>query len=77
MYLKNTETSAASLTMTIREEAYVSKTLFSFFDGLIPEGWLLNIVARNWKINMNDRFGILLVACTDCIGNVSIREVKE
>ena len=77
VYLKNTETSAASLTMPIREEAYVSKTLFSFFDGLIHEGWLLNIVARNWKINMNDRFGILLVACKDCIGNVSIREVKE
>ena len=60
-----------------RKEEYTSKTLFAFFDGLIPEGWLLNIVTHNWKLNPSDRFGILLVACRDSIGNVSIREVKE
>ncbi|HPJ76064.1 MAG TPA: phosphatidylinositol kinase, partial [Clostridia bacterium] len=36
-----------------------------------------DIVTHNWKININDRFGILLIACKDCIGNVSIREIKE
>ena len=54
--------------------AVSSKTLFPFFDGLIPEGWLLNVVSRNWKIDTKDRFGLLLVACKDGIGNVSIRE---
>ena len=65
-----------SLTLPIREEPYKSKTLFSFFDGLIPEGWLLDIVSRNWKIDLKDRFALLLVACKDPIGNVSIREEK-
>ncbi|MGI5066221.1 HipA N-terminal domain-containing protein [Treponema putidum] len=65
-----------SLTLPIREEPYKSKTLFSFFDGLIPEGWLLDIVSRNWKIDTKDRFALLLVACKDPIGNVSIREEK-
>ena len=65
-----------SLTLPIREEPYKSKTLFSFFDGLIPEGWLLDIVSRNWKIDPKDRFALLLVACKDPIGNVSIREEK-
>ncbi len=75
-YLKGEKVTAISLTMPLQKEAYVSKTLFAFFDGLIPEGWLLNIVAHNWKIDQKDRFGILLIACKDCIGNVSIRSEK-
>lgn len=62
-----------SITMPISEQTYHSTTLFPFFDGLIPEGWLLNAVNRNWKIDSNDRFGLLLAVCKDCIGDVSIR----
>lgn len=72
-YLKTDGASAVSLTLPLSEEIYTSKTLFSFFDGLIPEGWLLDIVTRNWKIDHKDRFGLLLVACKDAIGNVSIK----
>lgn len=61
-----------SLTLPIRKEAYFSSYLFPFFDGLIPEGWILDIVEKNWKVNERDRMGILLVACKDCIGAVSI-----
>lgn len=73
-YLKSANPLAASLTLPLQEEAYESTTLFPFFDGLIPEGWLLDAVSRNWKIDRNDRFGLLLAACRDCIGDVSIRE---
>lgn len=76
-YLQNDNASAVSLTLPLQKEEYKSKTLFSFFDGLIPEGWLLNVVCKNWKINARDRFGILLVACKDPIGNVSVLEVEE
>lgn len=76
-YLENGNPSAVSLTLPLQKEEYTSKTLFSFFDGLIPEGWLLNIVSRNWKIDRKDRFGLLLVACKDPIGNVQIRGEKE
>jgi len=76
-YLKSDNPSAVSLTLPLRTEAYMSKTLFSFFDGLIPEGWLLDIVSKNWKIDRKDRFGLLLVACKDPIGNVSIQEVRK
>ena len=74
-YLASENLSPVSLTLPLTEKEYESKTLFSFFDGLIPEGWLLDIVVRNWKLSEKDRFGILLVACKDPIGNVSIREV--
>lgn len=75
-YIARADNHPVSLTLPICEEPYKSKTLFSFFDGLIPEGWLLDIVSRNWKIDLKDRFALLLVACKDPIGNVSIREEK-
>ena len=76
-YLSFSDSSPVSLTLPKRKEEYTSIFLFSFFDGLIPEGWLLNIVTQNWKIDKKDRFGILLVACHDPIGNVNIREVRQ
>ena len=65
-----------SLTMPLSEKPYISKTLFPFFDGLIPEGWLLDVVAHNWKLDRRDRFGLLLAACKDPIGNVMIQEER-
>ena len=76
-YLRLEDASAVSLTLPLRDEPYDSGTLFPFFDGLIPEGWLLGVVSRNWKIDTKDRFGLLLVACKDGIGNVSIAEERK
>lgn len=76
-YLAREDAAAVSLTLPMQAEEYTSKTLFSFFDGLIPEGWLLNVVCHNWKISVRDRFGLLLVACKDPIGNVCIKGVRE
>lgn len=73
-YLSTPESTAVSLTLPMQSYEYTSKTLFSFFDGLIPEGWLLDVVTHNWKIDRKDRFGLLLVACKDPIGNVCIKE---
>ena len=75
-YMLRADATAVSLTLPLREEAYRSSTLFSFFDGLIPEGWLLNVISRNWKLLPTDRFGLLLKACKDPIGNVSIMEAR-
>lgn len=65
---------AVSLTLPTNKKEYRSKYLFPFFDGLIPEGWLLDVVVRNWKIDPGDRFGLLCVSCRDCIGDVSVEE---
>ena len=72
-YLQRPDAVAASITLPLRGDAYEAAILFPFFDGLIPEGWLLDAVSHNWKINANDRFGLLLLACKDCIGDVCIR----
>ena len=76
-YLTLPDASAISLTLPLRDEPYESNVLFPFFDGLIPEGWLLHIVSKNWKLDQNDRFGLLLVACKDCIGAVRIGEAEQ
>lgn len=71
-YLIDENSKPVSLTLPLQDQAYESKILFPFFDGLIPEGWLLNIAINNWKINPRDRFGLLLTLCKDCIGCVSV-----
>lgn len=58
--------------LPVRNEVYKEKRLFPFFEGLIPEGWLLEIASKNWKINPNDRMGLLLACCKNCIGAVSV-----
>lgn len=73
-YLRQAYPEAVSLTLPLREKPYESHVLFSFFDGLIPEGWLLDVVEETWKVNPKDRMGLLLVSCRDTIGNVSVRE---
>lgn len=65
-----------TFTMPVREEPYVEKRLFPFFEGLIPEGWLLDIASKNWKINRNDRMGLLLACCKNCIGAVSVHPIS-
>ncbi len=63
--------------MPVRNDPYISNRLFPFFEGLIPEGWLLNIASKNWKINKNDRMGLLLACCQNCIGAVSVVPIVE
>lgn len=75
-YLLEKSSLAVSLTLPLTKEVYSSDNLFPFFDGLIPEGWLLDIAQQNWKINPRDRMGLLLATCRDCIGNISIIERK-
>jgi serine/threonine-protein kinase HipA len=66
-----------TFTMPVTGKRYTSKSLFPFFEGLIPEGWLLNIASESWRINKNDRMGLLLACCQDCIGAVSVVPVQK
>ena len=76
-YLSMETAKAVSLTLPLQEEAYTSPVLFPFFDGLIPEGWLLDVVLRNTDISILDRISLLLTCCKDCIGAVSVVPIEE
>ena len=71
-YLRSTNAEAVSLTLPLSDKPYRDKVLFPFFDGLIPEGWLLDIAERNWKIDTRDRMSLLVACCKDCIGAVGV-----
>lgn len=71
-YLIDPDSQPISLTLPLTDRPYTSNTLFPFFDGLIPEGWLLDVAVKVWKLNPRDRMKLLLTCCKDCIGAVSI-----
>ena len=75
-YLTIPKVQGISLTIPLREEPFQSNTLHPFFDGLIPEGWLLDIAQKNWKIDARDCMALLLACCRDCIGAVSIKPLN-
>lgn len=64
-----------TFTIPVTNKIYKDNRLFPFFEGLIPEGWLLDIASENWKINRNDRMGLLLACCQNCIGAVSVEPI--
>lgn len=76
-YLSSDGAEPISLTLPLSGEPYRAKTLFPFFDGLIPEGWLLDVALRNTDISALDRMALLLLCCKDCIGAVSVVPVND
>lgn len=76
-YVKSENAMPVSLTLPLQGNAFHSKVLFSFFDGLIPEGWLLNVAQEHWKLRGNDRFELLMSLCRDAIGAVSVIPADE
>ncbi len=71
-YLLQPDSKPISLTLLKQQEPFSSKVLFPFFDGLIPEGWLLDIAVDRWKVKASDRFELLLTTCRDTIGAVTV-----
>ena len=76
-YLSSPNAEPISLTLPLSTKPYQSKVLFPFFDGLIPEGWLLDVAIRNTNISILDRMSLLLLCCKDCIGAVSVVPLDE
>ena len=76
-YLFESNPHAISLTLPLQAEPYNSQTLFPFFDGLIPEGWLLDLATSTFQLNIRDRMGLLLATCRDPIGAVSVEDATD
>lgn len=74
-YVQDHKNDFITFTMPVTNKPYISNRLFPFFEGIIPEGWLLEIASENWKINRNDRMGLLLACCKNCIGAVSVEPI--
>jgi serine/threonine-protein kinase HipA len=76
-YVNDPLSAPISVTLPLSKDPFHSNVLFPFFDGLIPEGWLLDVLLRNWKLNPRDRMGLLLTCCENCIGAVTVHSAGE
>ena len=76
-YLSDGDAEPVSLSLPLTDKPYERSTLFPFFLGLIPEGWLLDLASRVLKIDPENTFDILLATAGDCIGAVSVSAVNE
>jgi serine/threonine-protein kinase HipA len=65
-----------SLTMPVTNEAYEFNTFPPFFEGLLPEGIMLEALLRKYKIDRNDYFGQLVKVGQDVVGAVTIEKLE-
>jgi serine/threonine-protein kinase HipA len=76
-YLKNYRGPAVSLTMPVEQKEFVFYCFPPYFDGLLPEGFLLEGLLRQRKIDKYDYLGQLIAVGNDLVGAVTVREIKE
>lgn len=65
-----------SLTMPIKQKIYHFEHFPPFFEGLLPEGNLLEALLRKHKLDKADYFGQLIIVGQDVVGNVTILELR-
>lgn len=73
-YEENYRGAPISLTMPLKNKIYVYEKFPSFFEGLLPEGEMLEALLRKYKLDRKDYFGQLLKVGKDVVGAVSIEE---
>ena len=66
-----------SLTLPVRKEKYIFEYFPAFFDGLLPEGIMLEVLLKKFKLDADDYFGQLLIVGSDLVGAVTVEEIKE
>ena len=76
VYHENYSGEPVSLTMPLKEKLFKSKNIFSFFEGLLPEGPQLESLLRIMKLDRDDLFGQLIAVGQDTVGAVTIKELK-
>jgi serine/threonine-protein kinase HipA len=72
-YLEGTNPNPLSISLPLDYEQNESDYLHPFFDGLIPEGFLMKIAIELQLSKPLDRFGLLLATGGNTIGAVSIK----
>lgn len=73
-YLENYVGEPVSLTMPIAQKVRDFEQFPPFFDGLLPEGIMLDGLLRGRKIDRSDMFSQLIACGADTVGAVTIFE---
>lgn len=73
-YQDDYQADPVSLSMPVREEAFLFDQFPPFFDGLLPEGVMLDALLRSHKLDKNDYFAQLVVVGHDLVGAVTVEK---
>jgi len=65
-----------SLTMPLINPVYEFNAFPPFFEGLLPEGVMLEALLRKYKIDRNDYFSQLVKVGQDVVGAVTIEALE-
>jgi serine/threonine-protein kinase HipA len=64
-----------SLNMPASQRIYEFDAFPPFFDGLLPEGFQLEALLKQHKIDRRDYFAQLVTVGHDLVGNVTVEEI--
>ncbi len=76
LYREDYNGPAVSLTMPVEKREFLFNYFPPFFDGLLPEGILLESLLKQRKIDRNDNFSQLIAVGNELVGAVNVREIK-
>jgi serine/threonine-protein kinase HipA len=65
-----------SLAMPLAKSPYEFTKFPAFFEGLLPEGIMLEALLRKYKLDKNDYFSQLIKVGHDVVGAVTIEEME-
>ncbi|MDF1828358.1 MAG: HipA N-terminal domain-containing protein [Legionellaceae bacterium] len=75
-YLDDYNDAPVSLTMPLSRQVYEFDVFPPFFEGLLPEGVMLEALLRKYKIDRHDYFGQLITIGQDVVGAVTLEEIR-
>ena len=75
-YIEDYNGPPISLTMPVENREFFFQNFPPFFDGLLPEGILLEGLLKQKKIDKYDYFSQLITVGNDLVGAVTVQEEK-
>ncbi len=75
-YYEHYNNAPVSLTMPLIKRVYLFDQFPSFFEGLLPEGIMLEGLLRKYKLDKNDLFAQLMQVGYDLVGAVTIESIE-
>ena len=76
-YDESYQEEAVSLTMPLNHKKYSYKAFPPFFEGLLPEGIMLEGLLRIAKIDKMDYFSQLIATGNDMVGAVTVKLAED
>jgi serine/threonine-protein kinase HipA len=76
-YIKNYTSEPISLSMPVQNEPYYYEQLPPFFDGLLPEGIMLEGLLKQLKIDRHDYMSQLIAIGNDMVGAVTVKAIRN